>query len=180
MAETIPFTKPVEDAVPKVDNTVAVGENLEFQRRWWRFEHVVWCVFTVIVLCDIAGLFGRGFLAKAHRQTADGTLALSYERVQRGSTPSIMTYKFGPGAVHDGRIQLFVSQSLIKTLGAQRISPQPLTSAIDDGGITYTFPAAPSGGNVEISLEPSFPGIHDFTTGISGAQPIQAKVVVLP
>ncbi len=58
---TQPLTKPVEDSVPKVSEAVAVGENLDFQRSWWRFERVVWSVFLVILICDVLGLFGRGW-----------------------------------------------------------------------------------------------------------------------
>lgn len=88
------FTSPVEDSVPRVGD-VAVGEDLDFQRRWWRFERVVWTVFVIVLVCDLLGLFGRGWLAKAKRATPDHTLTLDYERVERASTPSVMTLHFG-------------------------------------------------------------------------------------
>jgi hypothetical protein len=59
-------TKPVEDTVPKIGNELAVGEDLEFQRRWWRFERVVWTIFLLILVADLAGLLGRGPLSKTH------------------------------------------------------------------------------------------------------------------
>ncbi len=178
MPSTEPGTKPVEDSVPKVDNAVAVGENLEFQRKWWRFERAVWVVFSLIIVADIVGVFGRGPLAKARQQTSD--LTLNYERVERTSTPSIMTFRFAPSAIHNGEVQLFVSQSVIKQLGAQRISPQPEHSTLSDGGMTYTFPATSNNALVEISLEPALPGVYHFQTGLAGAELLQARVVVMP
>ena len=180
MPEEKPFSSPVENSVPKVDDAVAVDENLEFQERWWRFERATWIFFSILILLDILGVFGRGYFAKAERHTSDGAIDLNYERIERASTPSIMTYRFGPGAVRDGQIQLFVSESVVKTLGAQRISPQPIRSSLDKDGITYTFPASTEGGMVEIALEPSFPGVHTFTTGLAGEAPVQARVVVVP
>jgi hypothetical protein len=192
---TQPFTTKLRDSVPKVDDQVAVGENLEFQRKWWRFEAVVWCCFLLILACDALGLFGRGWLAKAQRTTPDGALSLHYERVERASTPSIITLDLGPQAIHDGRVQLFVSDSLIKPLGALRISPQPETSTIGGGGIIYSFPAvatpisqgpisatAISQGamSVQIALEPSFPGLHRFRIQVLGSSAIIARVLVLP
>ena len=51
-------TEPVEeDSVPKVNDDIAVGEDLEFQRRWWRFERSVWILFAFILLLNIAGVF---------------------------------------------------------------------------------------------------------------------------
>ena len=180
MANALPFSKPVEDSVPKVNNAIAVGEDLEFQRKWWRFERAAWVFFGVLILCDVLGLFGRGYLANAERVTADGAIDLKYERVERASTPSVMTFKFGPAAVHDGKIRLFVSEDVVKTLGAQRISPQPAESAVGGGGITYTFPASDADAMVEITLESSFPGVHWFEAGVTGSERLRERVVVVP
>ena len=178
--QEVPFTKPVEDSVPKVDNAVAVGEDLEFQRRWWKFERVIWSFFLLILLCDALGLFGRGWLAKAHTHTADGTLDVKYERIERASTPSIMTIQLGQPAIANGVAHLFVSQSIIKNLGAQRIAPQPASSTLGNGGITYTFPATDVPATVTIALEPSFPGRHTFTVQVPGSDPVSGAVIVVP
>ena len=180
MASTVPFAKPVEDSVPKVDNAIAVGEDLEFQRRWWKFEHAAWVFFGLIILCDVLGLFGRGYLANAERVTADGSVDLKYERVERASTPSVMTFKFGPAAVHDGKIRLFVSEDVVKTLGAQRVSPQPSESAVGGGGIMYTFPASDANAIVEITLEPPSPGVRWFGVEVPGSEMLRERVVVVP
>ncbi len=180
LTEEVPFTKPVGDSVPKVDNAVAVGEDLEFQRRWWKFERVVWSFFLLILLCDILGLFGRGWLAKAHVTTPDGTLDVKYERIERASTPSIMTIQLGQSAIQNGAAHLFVSESLIKQLGAQRVAPQPANSTIGNGGITYTFSASEVPATVEIALESSFPGIHHFVLQVPGSEPVQGTVTVVP
>lgn len=170
----------VEDSVPKVDGDVAVGENLEFQRRWWRFERAIWLVFLLILICDLAGLFGRGWLAKTKRSTSDHALTLDYERIERASTPSIMTLTFSSAAIHEGSIRVFVSESVVKPLGAQRISPQPQVSALTEGGITYTFPAGSGPAIAEIALQPSFPGPHKIRIQVAGSDPIDATVFVVP
>jgi MFS family permease len=94
-----PFKSPVGDTVPRIDDQIAVGEDLEFQRKWWRFERIVWSIFVVILICDLLGLFGRGWLAKATRTTPDGALKLNYERIERADTPSIMTLHFNDAAI---------------------------------------------------------------------------------
>jgi hypothetical protein len=176
-------TDPVEDTVPKVEDEIAVGEDLDFQRRWWKFERVVWTFFLLILVCDLLGLFGRGWLAKAKASPPDGALNLDAERSARGSTPSIMTLHLGQAAIHDGKIRIFISDSLVRPLGAQRVSPQPAESALADGGISYTFPATGAPATVQIALEPSFPGSHSFRIQVLGeAQPdtIDASVFVVP
>jgi hypothetical protein len=173
-----PFMSPVEDSVPKAGG-VAIGEDLEFQRRWWKFERILWSFFVLVLIADLLGLFGRGWLAKAER-TDSRTVKLDYERIERASTPSIMTFHFTPAAIQDGQIQLFVSEDVIKALGAQRISPEAKTSSMGNDGITYTFAATETPATAEIELQPSFPGPHHFRVQVRGGQPIDANVVVVP
>ena len=174
------FAEPVHDSVPKIDDTVAVGEDLDFQRRWWHFERTIWIFFLFILLADVLGVFGRGYLSKAELRAPDQSLFVKYERTERASTPSIMTVELGPAAVHDGKIQLFVSESLIKELGNQRISPQPASSVLSRSGITYTFPVASAPAIVEFAMQPSFPGLHSFTLQVPGSPAVHARVLVVP
>lgn len=44
------FSEPIEDSVSKVDDAIAVGEDLNFQRRWWRFERAIWVAFALILV----------------------------------------------------------------------------------------------------------------------------------
>ena len=172
--------KPVTDNVPKVDDTIAVGEDLDFQRRWWKLEKVIWSIFVLILIADLSGALGRGPLANAKAQTSDGTLHVKYERIQRENTSSIMTVLPGAAAIHNGQFQLFVSDSILKQFGAQRIIPQPATSTVGGGGVTYTFPATTTPMTVQFELKPSFIGAHPFTLAVPGSEAIQAKSFVLP
>ena len=175
-----PLTKPVEDSVAKVNDEVAVGEDLEFQRKWWRFENVVWIFFALIIVLDVAGLFGRGPLAKAERRAADATIDVKYERIERTSSPSILTIQFAPSAIQDGKVKLFVSNSLVKELGAQRIIPAPQETVVGEGGLTYTFLASRPPASVDLALEPAGPGLFSFRIGVAGAKPVEAKIFVVP
>ncbi|HET6216756.1 MAG TPA: hypothetical protein VFE27_07020 [Acidobacteriaceae bacterium] len=177
---TKPFTRPVENSVAKVNDEVAVGEDLEFQRKWWRFENAAWIAFTLIIVLDLSGLFGRGPLAKAQRHAADGTMDVKYERIERTASPSIMTIQFGPSAIKDGKVQLYIGNSLIKLLGTQRVIPAPQETVVGEGGLTYSFPASKPPASVDLALQPLGPGIFDFTIGVVGAQRVHAKVVVVP
>lgn len=175
------FLDPVSgEEVPKVDNAVAIGEDLQFQERWWSFERVIWSVFALILLADVLGGFGRGWLAKAKLGGAGTGVTVDYERVERASTPSIMDIKFQPDAVTNGAVQLFVSDTVVKQLGAMRVAPQPRDSVIGNGGITYTFLAHGMPAEVQLALEPSFPGVHRFTLQVPGKTAVGGHVVVVP
>jgi len=180
MAQQIPFESRVEDSVPKIQNEIAVGEDLEFQRKWWRFEKIIWPILLAIVVWDLLGGFGRGWIAKTRKSTPDQAMQLDYERIARGSTPSVMTFQFGDKAIHNGRITLYISDSVLKPLGALRVAPQPVMSSVGDGGITYVFPGSKPPAMVQIQLEPSFPGRHKFTVRSDGSPPITGSIIVVP
>ena len=175
------FLNPVSgDEVPKIDGAVAIGEDLNFQERWWTFEKIIWSVFVLILLADVLGLFGRGWLAKAKAGGADSGMMVDYERVERASTPSIMDIHLQPDAVAGGAVRLFVSDTVVKQLGNMRVAPQPQSSEIGNKGITYTFPVNGMPAEVQFALEPSFPGVHEFTLQIAGKTPVNGRVVVVP
>jgi hypothetical protein len=46
--------------------------------------------------------------------------------------------------------------------------------------LTYTFPASEPAVTVDLALQPSAAGTYDFTIGVANAEPIQAKVFVVP
>lgn len=173
-------SKPVEDTVPKVDNELAVGDDIEFQRKWWRFENFIWIVFGLIVIADLLGCFGRGPLAKAQARSTDGTMDVRYERIARYGTASVIAIQFGPGAIQDGKLKFWVSDSLVKPLGNQRVVPQPETSTVGDNGIYYTFLATALPASVQFSLEPSSAGLDHLTFRSPNGQSLTLPIFVMP
>lgn len=175
------FQSPVIDSVRRVNSEIAVGEDLEFQRKWWTFERLVWIFVAAVLLLTLLGAFGRGWLAKKQSRSSDGNLTLKYDRIQRTGTPSDMTVMLGSGAIRNGQIRLFVSQSVMAQLGSLRISPQPEHSLVGNGGVTYIFPANGSPATVVFSLEPSGPSRFGFRVVLPDiGSEVDSKVVVMP
>lgn len=172
------LSSPVTDSVKKINEEVAVGEDLKFQERWWILENIVWVFFSIVLVCALLGLLGRGPLSRATRH--NDSFVLDYERIARTGTPSMLEINFAPQALRQGRIQLFVSESLVKELGAQRIIPAPAETAIGNGGLTYTFPATQTPASVKFALQPDGPGVFHFSIGLPGEPAVQADVLVLP
>ena len=173
-------TKPVEDTVPKVNEELAVGEDLDFQRKWWNIERGIWMFFLLLIIADLLGAFGRGWLAKAHAPAPDGSMDISYERIERFNTPSLLRVKLAPSIIHDGKAQLWVSDSLVKGLGNQRVVPQPETSTVGQGGLLYTFPSNGPKMDVEFSLTPASIGTNRISFQSPGCQKIELTIFVMP
>ncbi len=174
----VAFEKPVEDSVPKINAEVAVGEDLAFQRKWWKFEGVMWWVISFLLLLNFAGVLGRG--PAAHATLSNEAMLVKYERVERTGTPSILEVQFQPSTFGKGQVRLHVSQSVVDELGAQRVIPSPSDTSVGRGGLTYTFSADEAPGAVQFALQPSKRGIFHFTLQIPGTPPLSARVVVMP
>jgi len=178
---TLPWTKPARERVSKIDDEVAVGEDLRFQQAWWRFERSVWIFFVLLLALDLAGVFGRGPVANAEARSADGAVDLRYERIERSGTPSVMTVSLAANAVQSpDTAELFVSESIVGALGARRIIPQPAATRVTANGLTYRFPIGGAPARVRIELEPSTPGVFAFELGVPGRPPLRARVLVVP
>ncbi len=175
----IPTTE-VKDTVPKINNEIAVGEDLAFQRRWWKFEKIIWIVLTLLLVLDVAGVFGRGPAANAHRVTPGGMMDIRYQRVERFGTPAQMTIHFSPSAIQNGAVQLWVSDQLVASLGNQLVIPEPERSQIGQGGILYTFPATADGAIVQFSLKPSKVGVFKLQLALDHGEHTSLDIVVMP
>jgi hypothetical protein len=175
-----PTPKAPENGIGKVNDEVAVGEDLEFQHKWWNFERGVWIFFTLVLIADLAGAFGRGPVAKTERRAPDNSVDLRYDRIQRVSTPSIFTVNFGPSAIHSGKVVLYVSDTLVKKLGAMRVIPSPESAIIGNSGLTYTLPASATPAAMQFELEPTAPGLFHLTLQVAGAKPVNVSIFVFP
>jgi hypothetical protein len=178
---------PVEDSVAKVNNEVAVGSDLAFQRKWWRFERVIWVLFILIVLLDISGVFGRGPVADATLKAPDGSFTVKYEKIERFRTPSILSVVASPSSIHEGKFQIWLCQQYVDPLGNQRIIPQPIASVPENGGILYTFQMGdqPLGSKreeptVQFALEPGKAGIFKLQIGDTFGSQVETSIIVMP
>jgi hypothetical protein len=92
----------------------------------------------------------------------------------------MLKIRLGASALHDGFAMLYVSQSVVDALGAERIIPEPLSTTIGHGGLTYRFAAAGASASVEIALRPAGPGIFGFALAVPGYDTVRARVAVVP
>lgn len=180
MAAASVETEPIRESISKVNDDISVGADLDFQRRWWRFERVIWWLFGLIVALDVLGCFGRGPLAHAKYQTHDGSMQIKYERVERLSTPSRLSIEFGAQAIKDGKIEVLVSDSLVKRLGNQRVVPQPAESKLSEGKILYTFPASVYPAGIQFGLEPADVGLSSLSLQVQGNEEVRLNIFVVP
>lgn len=173
-------TRPVTDSVARINEEVAIGEDLAFQRRWWRFERIVWILFVLIIVLDLAGAFGRGPLANAEAHGPAKVLDVQYERIERSGTPSMMTVTIDSHAFRDGHANLFLSDSAVSGLGLRRVIPAPESTSVGKDRLTYQFPAGESAAVVRFEFEPAGAGLYTLGIGVPDVASLHFRVAVVP
>jgi hypothetical protein len=130
-----------------------VDEDLEFQRREWRLQRIGWWGFGAFILCAVLGLFGGGGpLGVASR--ANSTLTVVYQRFVRSGTSTRLLVSVAPPA--SGAAELILTRAYFDAIRIERITPEPMTVAIDADEVTLRFSVGAGAGSPVVVLDLSF------------------------
>lgn len=112
--------------------TDPVEEDMEEQRRAWRFERIGLAVLVVLIALTLGGLFSKGPLSHMQLQSPDGRLQVEYERFSRnGAQDDVIVSSSGaPGEMR----YLVLSREWLEGMSIESLNPQPanLTSEARD------------------------------------------------
>ncbi|MFH5925243.1 hypothetical protein [Roseomonas xinghualingensis] len=155
-----------------------VGEDIHFQRRVWRFQRFGWGAMAVLVLLATLGVFGGGPLAKAKSSSADGTIEVEWERIERiGRDSRLRIRTVGPPTAP---LTLRLEGGLAEvTLSA--IEPQPRGESRAPGRVWLRFdpPAEGHAAEIVLNLRSAKPGIVQGQLALGDAV-LPLRLFVLP
>jgi hypothetical protein len=152
-----------------------------FQRRAWRTERLAWVALGLLVAAGLLGaLGGGGWLSEAQAVTADGSLQIRYQRVQRLLTSSSVEVS-ALARPADGVVELRLGRELLEGWQIRTVLPPPAASRGEAGTLVLRFPAGDAPAPVAIlEVEPERAGLRAITVG-AGAGPLaRLRVMVWP
>jgi hypothetical protein len=108
------------------DREHPVREDIQLQRKVWRFQRVGWYVLLAVVVLTLLGLFSRGPLSTLSSTSSQGDLTVEYERFHRngGANDMVIRVKGLP----DQPITLLISSAMMEGFSIESIQPQPISS----------------------------------------------------
>jgi len=154
---------------------IETGFDESFERKWIRFEHIVWVVMLAVVIAGLAGAMGRGPLARA--QAAVPPIEVEYERVVRYQTPTEIIVRF---TGETGIQRLFVSRPLLDRLQLQSIVPQPTAAEPRADGAVLLFPQSGTSSQVTFVAQPATLGRTRSAIGVPQGPHVTFTQLVLP
>jgi hypothetical protein len=156
--------------------------DLDFERRWWRFERVIYWIQTALVVLAIAGLFGRGPLSAAHAASADRSVRVDYERLARFRTPTTLTVHVVGGTPSDSVVDVTIDGSIVGMEGVSHVTPEP--RHVDASSTALRFTVARTSANdsvtIRIALEPGRVGMADARLTVGRGPAISLSQLIYP
>lgn len=112
-----------------VSRKYPVEEDMDQQRRAWRFERIGIGALVVVIGLTLGGLFSKGPLSDVQLRTADGRLSVEYERFSRNGAQDdvIVSTSGAPGEMR----YLVLSHEWLQGMSIESLNPQPANLTSD-------------------------------------------------
>jgi hypothetical protein len=116
-------------------------DDIDFQRREWRFQRAGWGLLTLLIVAALAGTFGAGPVSETTAESPDGSVTVEYERFIRHIGTTTLTIAPGASAVVNGKVQVHISRELVTGWRIENVSPAPSTESSSDDWLIWEFDA---------------------------------------
>lgn len=113
-----------------VSRKYPIEEDMDEQRRAWRFERIGIGALVVLIGLALGGLFSKGPLSHVQLQTPDGRLSVEYERFSRnGAQDDVIVSSSGaPGEMR----YLVLGHEWLEGMSIESLNPQPANLTSDE------------------------------------------------
>jgi len=174
----------VEDGPGRHDeHLLDAGVDIDFQRREWTVQRIGWAAMALLVLAALLGLLGSaGPLATAEKTASDGSLAVSYQRLERHHAPGRFTVDVAPAFVEAGEVRLWLDADYVRVLEIQSIVPEPESVELGADRVIYAFTVREGSGSMEITFFYEHDGYwqQDAQLGLTNGVPVTFGQFVFP
>lgn len=158
-----------------------IFEDFAFQRRTWLVERVGWILLALLVAAALLGLFGGGILGSARVSTADGSLAISYDRFWRQHSPTELRLEAVPPTA-GSPLRIWISRDYIERTHISQIMPTPTITEVSPDRIVLEFAVGGGRGSVSVMLriEPLAPWRTIGRVGVEGGEDLSFNQYIYP
>lgn len=161
-----------------------INEDLEFQRRLWRFQAIGRVVMVLVLLAALSGLLGPGLLSNgASADSAQSSVGVEeHERFLRFMKPTTLRIDLESGAATGEEARVWLDRRYMEGMQIQHISPQPQRVEAGPEGLTYVFyiedPNRPTA--FTFDLQPQKFGVLQGQVGLEDEEPVSFTQFVYP
>jgi len=166
-------------AVAVVD-TLEVGQDADFERRWWTVQRTAWVILAIVTAAALAGAFGRGPLASASKSM--NGVDVEWERIGRFNFGYDLEVAVSPSAAGNGDVEITLPQEYVRCSGLQRTAPRAVEEREGGDAVTYVFRRASTSEPVRVRfhLQPRSLGACGGSITVGENPAVAIRQFVLP
>jgi hypothetical protein len=145
-----------------------IGQDLAFEKRWWKIERTGWVVIALVLLAALLGFLGPGPLTKKTAGQRNGLLWVDYHQFERYQAPIDLKVHLSHQAPQNGEVRLWISREYVEAIEIEHVDPQPESVEIGEQRFVYTFKAAevPKSANIVFHFKPTTFGKFPVRIGL--------------
>ena len=166
----------------KTSPSLELEQDIDAQRREWRFERAGWLLIVVLVVAALTGAFGDGPLARHVARSPVNGATVEYDRVVRSGTASTLTLMLGASDATDTIADFAFDRRYLASMGVDRITPAPIESRASNEWVVYRIRRATAGqpAQVDIVVSPQGIGRRRLVIETFGFGTIELRQFILP
>jgi hypothetical protein len=154
-----------------------LDQDLDFQRRDWRFQRAGQLALLAAILAALMGLFGRGPVAHASAVGQADAWRVRYSRFVRHRAPDRIEVQLtGAGAGTHRR--LWLDRDYLDWTDVQRVVPEPAAVVAERDRVVYSFDGAPE--RITFEILPERVGRSRTRLGVGDDPPVVLTQFVFP
>ncbi len=168
---------------PEKSGSIEIADDMGFQAASWRVQRIGWTVMLVTAAAALLGFFGDGPLSSGRTGDGRGGLTLDYERFVRRTAQQSLRLTLGPASREsDSTVAVWIDRDWLERHHITSISPEPMSSALEAGRITYSFLSrnAQEPLVVRVHLEAVKFGKNTLHAGTPGGPPVSFTQIAYP
>lgn len=161
------------------EGSALIGEDRQFQERFWGVQRGVWIIFALIMIVSMLGLAGSGG-PLGHVETRSGAASIRYPRTMHWRSSDELEVQHGSQS--DGVVSLTLSPDFLKSFDIGQITPEPGQAGTSAGGTRFLIQAQPNRqGDVRIRLKPTKPfALVRGRVGVGDGPMAPVNLLILP
>lgn len=170
---------PRDPAEEFADRHYPLQEDMQLQRRVWRFERIGWGVLYLFIILTLLGLFSKGMLSKARAQNDSGSVVVEYQRFERNGTITHLTLRVKVGK--DGAAAIGLDGDFLNNFTIESIQPAPTVSRNQGTGVAWIFrPDEQGWATVHLSMHADGVGLVRSAAVSADSSPVRLVQFIYP
>lgn len=169
------------DTISRTED-IEVGCDLDFERRWWRVQRIVWAIAVPMLIGGLLGLFGHGLFSNATVRSPGSEVEICYQRLARRETPCVLELRLGKAALASGQVHIRLDRALVERMQLKQIVPLPLSAEPLSDGVRLVFRTDPAWDSASIYFteNPTTLGFVDAEVVIEEAHQVHFRQFIFP